>query len=75
MLFLALKKVQMVKTLPIRFAPPNKKISQADFPISSSYILYVTNILLYIVLLSSVFIIIYKYITIYSQIFNSIQYF
>ena len=40
--------------------------------VGQSYILYITNILLYILLLS-VFIIIYKYI-IYMQIFNSIDF-
>ena len=50
---------------------PIKK-SLNPIPISPSYILYITNILLYIVLLS-VFIIIYKYI-IYLQIFNSIDF-
>ena len=40
--------------------------------VGQSYILYITNILLYILLLS-VFIIIYKYI-IYMQIFNSVNF-
>ena len=69
MLLLALKRS---KLLLIRFPASNKKISQATILISPSYILYRTNILLYIVLLS-VFIIIYKYI-IYLQTFNSIDF-
>ena len=35
MLFLALKKVRMVKSLLIRFPPLNKKFSPAKFPIFS----------------------------------------
>ena len=73
MLFLALKRFERSNSLLIRFPVPNKKMSQATIPISLSYMLYRTNILLYIVLLS-LFIIIYKYLIIYLQIFKSIDF-
>ena len=55
-MFLALKRVQMVKITICLF------------------ILYITNILLYIVLLLCVFIIFHKYIIFYLQTFNSIDF-